>query len=67
MSNRVLGFKKVPATDPQKFQLFTKDNENMQPGYEGTTDFGTEEEIREALTLGGMSALEIDLLIDSAK
>ena len=67
MSYRVLGLSKVPGSDPQEFALFTKDPENEKAGYIGRTDFGTEEAIREALTLGGMSAPEIDGLIISAK
>ena len=67
MSYRLLGLSKVPDTNPQEFVLFTKDNEDTQPGYVGRTDRGTEEVVREALALGGMSQAEIDIAFDRAK
>jgi hypothetical protein len=67
MSYRVLGITKIADSEPQEFTLFLKDMENTRPGYKGRTECGTEEAVREALTLGGMNAPEIDRLILSAK
>jgi hypothetical protein len=67
MSYRILSVNKIANTDPQEFLLFLKDMENTRPSYVGRTECGTEEDMREALTLGGMNAPEIDRLILSAK
>ena len=67
MSFHVINLTKVQGTDPQEFQLLVKDTENTKSGYMGTLDYSTEEVVREALTLRGINAPEIDRLILSAK
>jgi hypothetical protein len=67
MSYQVLGITKIADSEPQEFTLFLKDAENTQRGYMWRTECGTEEAVRETLTLGGINAPEIDRLILSAK
>jgi hypothetical protein len=60
MSYRVISLSKVPGTKPQEFELTLKDTENTKPGYIDKKVHGTELEVREALTLGGLPQSEID-------
>ena len=66
MSYRVISLVKVPGTDPQEFQLFLKDSDNTHAGYLGHTEYGTEEVVREMLSLGGMDPDEVEIALRSA-
>lgn len=63
---RVLDLRKVPDTDPQKYELWLKDLENTKPGYTGKTHQGSESELRTMLTNGGMPEPDIEKLFRQA-
>jgi len=63
---KVLGLRKVPGTDPQKYELRLYDAEEKTRGYFQTTKYGTEEEIRAMLNDGGLTEGQIEFYLARA-
>jgi len=64
---KVLGLTKIAKTDPQLYELRLYDSSKQErPGYVGTSDCGTEDQVRVILEMLGMPKSEIDYLIMTA-
>jgi len=67
MMFKVLGLTKIAKTDPQLYELRLYDSSKQErPGYAGTIDCGTEDQVRVILEMLGMPKSEIDYLIMTA-
>ena len=62
MPFQILGFRKVPDTDPQEFEIRFKDLDNIKPGYSFSTESGTEPDLKQRLKEAGLSDAEIEIL-----
>ncbi len=58
---KIIGFDKLPNTDPQKYRLMLHDSENTKPNYVMENVDGTESVIRALLKNGGMTDGEIEV------
>ena len=64
---KVLGLTKIAKTDPQLYELRLYDSsQEGQPGYAGTTECGTEDQMRVVLETLRMPKSDIDYLIITA-
>ncbi|MGP8268824.1 MAG: hypothetical protein ACLQLH_02050 [Terracidiphilus sp.] len=64
---KVLGLRKIPNSDPQKYELRLHDSENKKSGYRMNTEYGTEEQLRAMLKNGGLSDAQTDLFFSGVR
>jgi hypothetical protein len=63
---KVLVLRRVPESDPQRYELQYNDTNEKTHGYFHSTEYGTEEEIRSMLKNGGLTEGQIEFYFAKA-